>query len=169
MNRPVRLLAVFAACIGAFLLALVPIGTPGQSQSGLVASLTGPKEAEAAISVSAISIPTLLFGLQAQNNQIRVRGEIQCTEGEHARIGVVATQESTGATAEGQTVTRCTGDVQSWQVKAPKRGPIGFEPGTADIHVQIHTFDRGELTDFVEFDQEATLVEWGPRGPSTVE
>jgi hypothetical protein len=145
MNRNTRILAVFAACIGALLLALVPIGTPGPSKSGLVASLTGPGEAEAAIDAMVISIP---FGLLAEDNMVLVEGAVDCTAGELLRVGIVITQVFTGVTAtgEGQTLTRCTGDLLSWEVKAPKRSSVGFVTGPATLQMEARTFDGGHLT-----------------------
>jgi hypothetical protein len=145
MNSNTRILAVFAACIGALLLALVPIGTPGPSKSGLVASLTGPGEAEAAIDAMVISIP---FGLLAQDNMVLVEGAVDCTAGELLRVGMVITQTFTGVTAtgEGQTLARCTGDLLSWQVKAPKRSSAGFVTGPAELLIEARTYDEGQLT-----------------------
>ena len=78
------------------------------------------------------------------------------------RIGVVVSQQSTGAVAKGHTQDFCIAedadDVQFWTANAVARGPVGFEPGPAEVCAWANTRLRGEITDRFQWCKAVSLV-----------
>jgi hypothetical protein len=89
---------------------------------------------------------------------IIVTGPIACTESERAYLRVTVTQRSTGAVAEGRTLSICTGDTQHWEVHASIQGNEPFQEGPATAVALGRTTSRGETTDAHQWLVDITLV-----------
>ncbi len=79
--------------------------------------------------------------------RVRVTGPIGCTGGERVAIRVTVTQAATGAGAGKTWKSRCTGEIQHWQVRARTRQGIRFEEGTARVCADGTTRSAHRVTD----------------------
>ena len=95
-------------------------------------------------------------------------GHITCEDDtEIIEVGIDITQASTGARAAGRFQARCTGDTQSWSVRAPTRNGPAFEEtraedsgSKAEVRAHARTRKRGQQTDeHTWWNRDVTLVE----------
>lgn len=148
-------------------LALVVIGglwpaTSRDDGSGSAISAIGSPLGFETPTAKAVSIPTL-FSLddpatvRHNDRQIFYRGQVECTEGDQLRMRVSITQGDTEG--RGQTIDRCTGDLQAFEIRVAVRGPHTFQTGElARYEGWAGTFSRGSLTAERVWDGEAELL-----------
>jgi hypothetical protein len=91
------------------------------------------------------------------NESVYVFGAASCTAGEIIEVRVELTQNSTGATATGDTAAYCLGPdfVQSWIVIVDDAS--GFEAGDARVDAWARTQRDGETTDTIRWGQPVTV------------
>jgi pimeloyl-ACP methyl ester carboxylesterase len=78
---------------------------------------------------------------------LRVSGPIDCTRGERISIRITVTQSATGARARNRWRSRCTGEVQHWQVRARARRGTRFENGSGRVCAVAKTRTGTRVTD----------------------
>ena len=99
--------------------------------------------------------------MPSEDDDVVVTGGIKCAEGQLVEINVTVTQETTGAVANGSTLTRCLGtDTQprQWIVHAPTLSQTPFETDTAHIVVNTRTIAQGEETHEWSWETDVQLV-----------
>lgn len=131
--------------------------TTGLAVAGIV--LVGLLLAQPATAGTMLNTIDETATLTPSGHTVAVTGPIGCDAGEIVHIRVRVTQSSTGAVAEGTFHARCTGDRQPWTVRAATQGSTSFDPGEAHVEAWSRTVDRGEQTDFVNWEREVELVE----------
>lgn len=161
----------FAGCVAAlFIVSRVAAGTPTDLHSGagrapLIVSdrqIDNEQTDNGTLirSTRRISIP---YGfdsplpLDLAEQRIRASGEGACTAGEDVTIAVTITQAATGATAVGETVASCTGQVQRWSAIAAVQSGAAIAPGTAEACGVATTRQEGEVTDTFEWCRDVAL------------
>lgn len=95
------------------------------------------------------------------DDDVVVTGGIKCATGQLVEINVTVTQETTGAVANGSTLTRCLGtDTQArqWIVHAPTVSQTAFEAGNAHLVVNARTLAQGEETHEWSWEPDVQLV-----------
>jgi hypothetical protein len=149
------------ALVLALLLAggLWPAAGPGEGRDGgLRAAL--PPDVFQARTAQAISVPFLLTvdaQLRHNSRQAIYLGEVACIEGRQLRLRMTFTQPH-GAEGWGQTIDRCTGDAQTFEIRVMARGPRAFQPGEVDFAGWAGEFERGRMTDEVTWSGTETLA-----------
>lgn len=150
-SRPRRSLWVTAIVVSLLIIFALSVG------------MSGPADARArffpipnATADTAVLIPN-------EDNDVVVIGGIKCAEGQVVEIDVTVTQESTGAVAEGSTLTRCLGtDKQPgwWAVHAPTLSQASFETGKAHVVVNARTLADGEETHEWSWEPDVQLIRY---------
>jgi hypothetical protein len=79
--------------------------------------------------------------------RVRTTGPIGCTRGERVSITVTVTQAATVARARKSWTSRCTGELQHWQVRALTREGTRFENGTGRACAVAETRSADRVTD----------------------
>jgi hypothetical protein len=112
---------------------------------GLAASLLcGADAASAYISANTIDRHATY---KRDGTRVRTTGPIGCTRGERVSIRVTVTQAATGARARKSWTSRCTGELQHWQVRALTRRGTRFENGTGRACAVAETRSADRVTD----------------------
>jgi hypothetical protein len=136
---------------------LWPTTDPGKGRDGGLQTAIAPHGLQPQ-PAGAISVP-FLFSLDIQlrhnHRQAIYVGQVLCVEGRQLRVRVTLTQDH-GAQGWGQTIDRCTGETQQFEVRVNARGPVAFRPGEFRYTGWAGEFERGRMTD------EATWPENGP-------
>jgi pimeloyl-ACP methyl ester carboxylesterase len=78
---------------------------------------------------------------------LRLSGPIGCTRGERVSIRITATQSATAARAGSRWRSRCTAEVQRWQVKAHARRATRFQNGSGRVCAAAKTRRGTRVTD----------------------
>jgi pimeloyl-ACP methyl ester carboxylesterase len=78
---------------------------------------------------------------------VRVTGPIRCTRGERISIGVAVSEPAAAARARGRWESRCTGEVQHWQVRARALGVARFVDGRGRACAVAKTRTGSRVTD----------------------
>jgi dienelactone hydrolase len=78
---------------------------------------------------------------------LQVSGPINCTRGERISIRITATQPATAARARNRWWSRCTGEVQRWQVRARARRGTHFQNGGGRACAVAKTRTGARVTD----------------------
>jgi hypothetical protein len=137
---------------------LWPAGGPSEGRDGLRAAM--PPDVFQARTAAAISVPflrTVDAELRHNSRQAIYLGEVACVAGRQIRLRMTFTQPH-GAEGRGQTIDRCTGDPQEFEVWVMARGPKSFQPGPVDFSGWAGEFERGRMTDEVTWDGGETLA-----------
>jgi hypothetical protein len=79
--------------------------------------------------------------------RVRSTGPIGCTRGERVSITVTVTQAATRARARQVWKSRCTGELQHWQVRARARQETRFATGTGRVCAVAKTRSADRVTD----------------------
>lgn len=79
--------------------------------------------------------------------RVRSSGPIGCTRGERVAIRVTVTQPATDARARKAWKSRCTGELQHWQVRARARRGTIFETGPGRVCAVAKTRSADRVTD----------------------
>jgi hypothetical protein len=138
MKRIVRLLVastIMAVVAHLAYVALFSLGVPHERPTlvGVLLPDDGIVYARRVISPSIRTAgidPTVT--VRDRGHHILVSGHIECSEGARTHIQITLNQDATGAEAQGQTQLLCTGERQTWTIKATIRGPILFQNGAAE-------------------------------------
>ena len=121
--------------------------------------------ADASAFLSANTIDELATHKEA-GRLVRVTGPIACTRGERVAISVAITHPGTAARARSRWMSRCTGEVQHWQVQARARGETRFGPGRGRVCAHATTRAGTRVTDTRKWCERvhvaATLVPGAP-------
>lgn len=91
--------------------------------------------------------------------RVRTTGPIGCTRGERLSIRVTVTQPATGARARKSWNSRCTGEIQHWQVRARARHRTRFETGAGRVCAVAKTRSAGRVTDTREWCEPVAVSE----------
>jgi hypothetical protein len=84
--------------------------------------------------------------LRHNDRQVFFRGDVGCTQGQQLRMTIRIVQGD--AEGRGQLVERCTGELESIEVRVIVRGPHTFTVGEeAEYWVRAGSFHRGTMTD----------------------
>jgi alpha-beta hydrolase superfamily lysophospholipase len=95
--------------------------------------------------------------------RVRVTGPIGCTREERIAIRVTVTQRATGARARKTWTSRCTGELQHWQVRARARHGKRFQTGKGRVCAVAQTRNSSRVTDARKWCERVTVVElWIP-------
>lgn len=78
--------------------------------------------------------------------QVRVTGPIGCTPGERISIRVTVAQPAAGARTRNDWKSRCTGELQHWQVRARARPGTRFGAGRGRVCAVATTREAGPIT-----------------------
>ena len=99
--------------------------------------------------------------MPSEDDDVVVTGGIKCAEGQIVEINVTVTQETTGAVANGDTLTRCLGtdgQARQWIVHAPTQSQAAFETGNAHLVVNARTLAQGEETHEWSWEPDVQLI-----------
>jgi hypothetical protein len=113
--------------------------------AGLAASLLcGADTASAYIAANTIDRHATY---KRDGTRVRTTGPIGCTRGERVSITVTVTQAATVARARRSWTSRCTGELQHWQVRARARQGTRFETGPGRVCAVAKTRSADRVTD----------------------
>jgi hypothetical protein len=79
--------------------------------------------------------------------RVRVTGPIGCTRSERVSISVTVRQSASGARARGTWKSRCSGELQHWQVRARARQGTRFESGPGKVCAVAKSRSPSGVTD----------------------
>ena len=99
---------------------------------------------------------------------LRVSGPIECTRGERVSIRITVTQSATGARARNRWRSRCTGEVQHWQVRARARRGTRFQNGGGRVCAVAKTRTGTRVTDRRRWCERVNVAPPRGRGMKTV-
>jgi pimeloyl-ACP methyl ester carboxylesterase len=99
---------------------------------------------------------------------VRVTGPIACTRGERIAIRVAVSQPATAARARSRWKSRCTGEVQHWQVEARARRGTRFGNGRGRVCAHATTRAGRRATDTRKWCERVQVAATLVRGAATV-
>jgi len=132
---------------------------------GLAAVLLSGADASAFLAANTIDE---LATHRRDGTLVRVTGPIACTRRERIAISVAVSQPATAARARSRWQSRCTGDVQHWQVEARARRGTRFENGRGRVCAHATTRTGTRVTDTRTWCERVRIAATLVRGAPTV-